>query len=150
MDSTDSKWRRKFRCFSPNCKGKEVSEASFYRHKRKRNSLEDLNGSNQGVGQEVVRCNEWLDDDLVIAEENKGEESNVFDFGDGKIPAPSSRDFTLELAMRTQMVLLQSDMDSAKVPVDFQDRIMRRIFSRKSTDHFDSMSIGQLFTYAGN
>lgn len=41
-------------------------------------------------------------------------------------------------------------MDSAKVPVDIQDRIMRRIFSQKSTDQIDSMSIGQLFTYAGN
>lgn len=51
--------------------------------------------------------------------------------------------------MRTQMVLLQSDMDSAKVPVALQEKIMRRVFSGKSTTCFDSMSIVQLFTYAG-
>ena len=136
--------KRKFRCYSPNCRGKEVSKASFYKHKKRRKILEDANGS-----QEVIACEEWPDDS-VAAEEVAIEEVDDFGFANGKILAPADRDSTLESAMRTQMVLLQSDLDIAKVPMDLQEKIMRRVFSEKSTSCFDSMSIGQLFSYAGN
>jgi len=119
--------------------------------------LEDSNGLEEVVGQEVVGYKEFLDD-LVVEEVLQGAKVVVeevatkldgVDFVDGKIPILIGRDSTLELAMKTQMVLLQSNMDFAKVPMALQENIMRRVFSKKTTTCFDSMSIGQLFTYVG-
>ena len=86
MESISDTRKRKFRCYSPNCRGKEVSEASFYKHKKRRKILEDANGS-----QEVIACKEWPDDS-VAAEEVAIEEVDDFGFANGKIPAPADRD----------------------------------------------------------
>lgn len=60
---------RKFCCYSPNCRGKEVSQASFYRHKKRREMLDDFGSEEvigqEVVGQEVVAEEEFLDDSVA-------------------------------------------------------------------------------------
>ena len=51
--------------------------------------------------------------------------------------------------MKTQMVFLQADLDSGKVSVSLQEKIMKRIFGMNTSTSYGSMNIGQLYSYAG-
>jgi len=112
---------RKLRCYSPNCKEKEVSSASFYRHKRRREAKEDVTVYQEDeisivhelVEGPVVEGSEVVLNEIIEpeAEADVVSEEGV-EFIEGRIPLPAQKTFTLESAMKTQMVTLQADLDS--------------------------------------
>jgi hypothetical protein len=56
----------------------------------------------------------------------------------------------LESALKTQMVLLQADLDFGKASMSLQEKIFKRVFGINTSIRFKSMSIGELFKYASS
>ena len=117
---------------------REVSSASFYRHKKRRELSGDVT---------FQQCN-----NSTMQQEN-GESIGVEENGEHveeKIPTPSQNFSTLESALKTQMVLLQAVLDLGKASLSLQEKVFKTVFGINTNTRYESMSIGELFKYAGS